>query len=72
MSSKRHRRRKSCEGKANHHTQIGAIIEADLIRQRSGITLTTYKCQFGNHWHCGNRMIRYDASLTRKGSTKRL
>lgn len=54
MASKRHQRRRSCEGKHHYRTQAEAVAAIiGMHKQTDG--MHSYKCQFGNHWHIGHR-----------------
>lgn len=60
MTSKRHVRRRQCEGKARHPDSVTAIREATRLRKRNadGWYLNVYKCQFCAGYHVGHAKHR--------------
>lgn len=56
MSSKRQIRRKQCEGKIRHTTQVGAYI-ALKNTPRDGKRMNVYRCKFCRGWHIGHAPI---------------
>ena len=59
MASKRHQRRRGCEGKVAHATQGEAWQAARLLRKsQSGGTWAAYKCPFCGRFHVGRPTAR--------------
>jgi hypothetical protein len=59
MASKRHQRRRGCEGKVAHATQGEAWQAACLLRKsQSGGTWAAYKCPFCGRFHVGRPTAR--------------
>lgn len=54
MSSKRHQRRKSCEGKIQYATLGEALQAKRRIARLFNDFMQAYKCEFGNHFHQGH------------------
>lgn len=50
MSSKRHQRRKACEGKRRFADRL----EAQRVKHRAGLALDAYHCHFCGGWHLGH------------------
>ena len=53
MASKRHVRRKSCEGKFRHENKTTAISHEIGLR-RLGERVVVYKCRFCKGYHVGH------------------
>jgi len=58
VASKRHQRRRGCEGKKGFPTHGGALyamkrMEAQTITDHN---LNVYHCGFGRHYHIGHRV----------------
>jgi len=68
MSSKRHQRRKACDGKEQHSNQAGAVRHLISLKHKGDYGLITYKCPFGNHWHVGHPPRKVRQALSAKGS----
>lgn len=59
MASKRHLRRRSCEGKAAHATRDGANIAVGKLRKaHDGGAWVAYHCPWCGHWHVGRPTAR--------------
>lgn len=59
MASKRHVRRRSCEGKVAHATREGAGIAAAKLRKSfNGGTWAAYHCRWCGCWHVGRPNAR--------------
>jgi len=54
MSSKRHQRRKACEGKRRYETSAQAGYAAHLLREKDGAWMQAYHCQFCGGYHVGH------------------
>jgi hypothetical protein len=70
VASKRHLRKKACEGK-QRLTEEQAIREASAMNMSSIQKWNAYHCEFngGNHWHIGHLTHRsklYDQSTISK------
>lgn len=59
MSSKRHMRRRSCEGKRRHANRGAAIAQIRSIGARLYGDVEPYLCQFCHGWHVGH-ITRFD------------
>lgn len=56
MASKRHKRRRGCEGKRRYVTIGAAITELNRARQREpGIRLNVYRCTACGMFHLGHQ-----------------
>jgi hypothetical protein len=57
MASKRHIRRRSCTAKTRYPTEEIAKRAAAYAQRRctTGVSIGTYKCSLGNHWHLCRR-----------------
>lgn len=53
MSSKRHVRKRACEGKQRHATQAGAIAQATSLSKVQYVRVYPYKCPFCGYYHVG-------------------
>ena len=64
MSSKRHKRKRSCESKIQYREETKAIAQAHSL----GFPYIAYKCDFCSGWHVGrpNRNIRQRMSARRQ------
>lgn len=59
MSSKRHQRRRACEGKVFYAVQAEAVAAAGALRRsRDGGTWKAYRCKFCGGWHVGRPTAR--------------
>lgn len=59
MASKRHQRRRSCEGKVAHATmQDAGIAAAKLRKSFLGGTWSAYHCQWCGKYHVGRQNAR--------------
>ncbi len=59
MASKRHQRRRSCQGKKHHPFMFNAITEAKRLRVRNpGDDYDAYACVCGNGFVVGHRTKR--------------
>lgn len=58
MSSKRHLRKKSCEGKQRHASQCEAVAHVIHLTKHGERGLHAYRCPFGDHWHVGHMSKR--------------
>lgn len=59
MSSKRHLRRRSCEGKVAYESQVEAARQAGLVRRaHQGGSWAAYRCDFCGKWHVGRPSAR--------------
>ena len=54
MSSKRHLRKKSCEGKKRHDTFLDASRAAEVMRDRHCQFLHAYRCPHCKKYHVGH------------------
>ena len=54
MASKRHVRRKACEGKVKFTDQEKATKAAYSYLKSYGQYMHTYKCKFCSRWHIGH------------------
>lgn len=56
MASKRHQRRKQCEGKRRHATADNALVEIRMIHKRHGHCgqIGVYRCSFCGSYHVGH------------------
>lgn len=54
MSSKRHQRRKACDGKRRYETSEEAVKLACYLTHRDGYPMRAYKCQFCRGYHVGH------------------
>jgi len=57
MSSKRHLRRKACDGKVRHKTQQDAIYQIISLRKdnQNVKLLKPYRCKFCKKFHIGHK-----------------
>lgn len=56
MASKRHLRRRSCEGKVRHASAAAAQLAAGKLRKtHDGGAWAAYRCQFCGAWHVGRQ-----------------
>lgn len=57
MASKRHLRRKQCEGKARHTTAAGAFIAIRKLHQKHGHRgqMGVYRCPHCGKYHIGHQ-----------------
>lgn len=61
MASKRHQRRKACEGKRSYPTLADAVSASIGLRKRTGDRTSAYRCP-----HCGRYHHGHTARRTRK------
>lgn len=54
MSSKRHQRRKACDGKVRHATREGAAIAVRRTGEGQREGLGFYQCRHCRGWHIGH------------------
>jgi len=54
MASKRHLRRKSCEGKVRHESQEDARVAIKRDFWNAHERVGAYKCKFCGGWHVGH------------------
>jgi len=54
MSSKRHIRRKSCEGKRQFSDHASAFAAASSYWHTFNQPMNAYRCRFCNHFHIGH------------------
>lgn len=56
MASKRHQRRKMCDGKKKHNTKKEASVEKMRLYKNAGSSarLSAYKCPFCRKYHVGH------------------
>lgn len=67
MSSKRHLRRRSCEGKIRHPDRSSALQHIRAFGVRRDRDVEPYWCQFCNGWHVGH-VTQFDhAGLGHRG-----
>ena len=59
MSSKRHLRRKSCEGKIRHADKGGAVQQINSLWRLSHEHMRPYHCRFCGGWHVGHKSGLY-------------
>jgi hypothetical protein len=66
MASKRHIRRRACEGKIAFASPDAAWARI----RRDGLKLEVYRCQFAKHWHIGHgpRVTKADVMVMRRGA----
>lgn len=66
MSSKRHLRRRSCEGKIAFQTEAAAWARVRRDQLRG---LHPYRCAFAGHWHLGHspRVTKEQVLARRQG-----
>ena len=55
MASKRHQRRKSCEGKIQYPDESAAAEIAKRLTRRDSTRMSWYRCKFCKKWHIGHR-----------------
>jgi len=66
MSSKRHLRRKSCEGKARYDDLDSARSAARRRSYATGHLIVAYRCRFGRqHYHIGHAPAWVMQTLTK-------
>lgn len=58
MASRRHMRRRACEGKQRHVDQAGAVAHMISLKRIGDSNLNSYKCPHCKGWHVGHRMAR--------------
>jgi len=58
MASKRRIKRKACVGKRQFADQTAAVAAMMCLLSRGESGLSSYKCQFGGHWHIGHSTAR--------------
>jgi hypothetical protein len=63
MSSKRHIRRRSCEGKTAYPSIDKARYAAHLASKRSSEKIVPYRCEFCRQWHIGHPPARVQRRL---------
>lgn len=64
MASKRHMRRKACEGKRSYPTKEAAISASVSLRKRTGERTNAYgPCKFCGHYHHGHMARRTKQAL---------
>lgn len=66
MASKRHLRRKSCEGKIQFPDKETAMKACFSYKRKFGQFMTAYPCKFGNHWHMGHPTKQVRTALSHK------
>jgi len=59
MSSKRHLRRRSCQGKIRHASQFAALLHIRSFGARLDREVEPYACHFCHGWHIGH-ITRFD------------
>lgn len=55
MASKRHLRRKACEGKKRYARPSGANTHKRKLGLKDAEVMAVYKCQFCGGWHVGHK-----------------
>lgn len=58
MASRRHIRRKQCEGKVRHETAQEAGTASWKAKQKWGDSMYPYKCSNCHGWHIGHMSFR--------------
>lgn len=66
MSSKRHLRRKACEGKVRHESSAAAMRHIRSLRRQGDLytgPLNAYRCEFCRGYHIGHRINQRSGGL---------
>ncbi len=59
MASKRHQRRRACEGKVAHATKDAALLAAAKLRKNHlGGSWSVYRCEWCGRFHVGRQNAR--------------
>lgn len=54
MASKRHERRKACDGKKRYESRDHALADAMNLQNKEHWHMRAYHCQFCGGWHVGH------------------
>lgn len=63
MASKRHIRRKSCDGKRRYDTMVAAQVTARRATERTQSKLNAYRCTNCGGFHIGHAPVRVSVKL---------